>query len=256
MELCAQPAQKLSAFYDSCTIKPDILINGGLFNMADGTTCFNYADDGIIISTDANTKEGMGIVNGELKFGVIGEDQFDDFVSGYPVLIKGGIPVTTNIASELNYKARRTILAYNNNTIYIFAIESPGMNFSEVKNYLLTVGVDYAINLDGGGSTKILQNGESITSIFYNRAVDNVIAFYLKPKVVYRVQVGAFSSKAKAENFAGQIRSLGGTYINAYARQVGQYWKVQVGAFSIRTNATNLVNDLKSKGYNAFVTTA
>ena len=74
-----------------------------------------------------------------------------------------------------------------------------------------------------------------------NRAVDNVIAFYLKedkkeevitPSVstpLYRVQVGA------------------------YVRLVGNLYKVQVGAFSKRENATKLMNELKSKGFNAFI---
>jgi exopolysaccharide biosynthesis protein len=91
------------------------------------------------------------------------------------------------MAQEINYKARRTILAYTETIIYVIAIESPGMNFYEVQNMLMEMDLDYAINLDGGGSTKILENGKSITSTLYNRAVDNVIAFYLKPKVIYRV---------------------------------------------------------------------
>jgi exopolysaccharide biosynthesis protein len=49
------------------------------------------------------------------------------------------------------------------------------------------MNIDYAINLDGGGSTKILKDGKSLTSILYNRSVDNVIAFWLKNKPIYRV---------------------------------------------------------------------
>jgi exopolysaccharide biosynthesis protein len=49
------------------------------------------------------------------------------------------------------------------------------------------MNINYALNLDGGGSTKILENGKSITSSLYNRPVDNVIAIYLKPKTIYRV---------------------------------------------------------------------
>jgi len=258
MSLCAQPRQTLKRFYDSCETKPAILCNGGFFNMSDGSTILNYADEGVVISTSASCKEGMGITSsGSLKFGTAGVTSFVDFVSAYPVLIKAGKATTINCASEIDYAARRTILAYNNDYVFIIAVESPGMNFKAMQDFLLLLDVTYAINLDGGGSTKILKNGASITSSVYNRAVDNVVAVYLNPKTLYRVQVGAFSKKKNAESLLTKIQGLTDTisagYAKAYIRKVGRYYKVQVGAFSIKANATKVVNDLKSKGYNAFV---
>lgn len=258
MALCQQPRQTLKAYYDSCAVKPSIVSNGGFFSMTDGSTAFNYTDEGIIISSNSLYKEGFGIINGELKYGIIGQEKFEDFVSGYPVLIKAGAAVPITIASEINYKARRTILAYNKENIFIVAIESPGMNFSQMQSFLRTLKVDYAINLDGGGSTKILRDGKCITKALANRPVDNIMAIYLKPKVIYRVQLGAFSKKTNADAFLAKIKALPDTinagYKNAYVRKVGSYWKVQVGAFSVKANATRVVNDLKGKGYNAFIT--
>lgn len=259
MALCQQPRQTLKAYYDSCAVKPSIVSNGGFFSMTDGSTAFNYTDEGVIISSNSSYKEGFGTVNGELKYGVIGREKFEDFVSGYPVLIKAGAAIPITIASEINYKARRTILAYNKENIFIVAIESPGMDFSQMQSFLRTLKVDYAINLDGGGSTKILHDGKCITKALANRPVDNIMAVYLKPKVIYRVQLGAFSKKANADAFLAKIKGLPDTinvgYKNAYVRKVGSYWKVQVGAFSVKANATRVVNDLKGKGYNAFITT-
>ena len=259
MALCQQPRQTLKAYYDSCAVKPSIVSNGGFFSMTDGSTAFNYTDEGIIISSNSLYKEGFGTVNGELKYGVIGQEKFEDFVSGYPVLIKAGAAVPITIAFEINYKARRTVLAYNKENIFIVAIESPGMNFSQMQSFLRTLKVDYAINLDGGGSTKILRDGKCITKALANRPVDNIMAIYLKPKVIYRVQFGAFSKKTNADAFLAKIKALPDTinagYKNAYVRKVGSYWKVQVGAFSVKANATRVVNDLKSKGYNVFITT-
>lgn len=259
MALCQQPRQTLKAYYDSCAVKPSIVSNGGFFSMIDGSTAFNYTDEGIIISSNSLYKEGFGTVNGELKYGVIGQEKFEDFVSGYPVLIKAGAAVPITIASEINYKARRTVLAYNKENIFIVAIESPGMNFSQMQSFSQTLKVDYAINLDGGGSTKILRDGKCITKALANRPVDNIMAIYLKPKVIYRVQLGAFSKKANANAFLAKIKGLpdaiNAGYKNAYVRKVGSYWKVQVGAFSVKANATRVVNDLKNKGYNAFITT-
>ncbi len=259
MALCAQPRQTLKQYYDSCAVKPTILTNGGFFSMDNGATCFNYMDNGVIINSISSYKEGFGIVNGELKYGIIGTERFEDFVSGYPVLIKAGKKAQITYAKELNYKARRTVLAYNKSNIYLIAIEKPGMAFAEIQNLLLTLKVDYAINLDGGGSTKVLHNGTCITKDWGDRAVDNVMAVYLKPQIIYRVQLGAFGSKSNADAFLLKIKALpdtiGAGYKNAYIRKIGKYYKVQVGAFSVKANAIKVINDLKSKGYNAFLTT-
>lgn len=256
MDLCAQPKQTLKAYYDACSVKPAIICNGGFFALSTGETCFNYTDDGKIISTNSNYKEGMGVLNGTLTYGSLGRLPFTDFVSAYPVLIEKGQKTNITIASDINYKARRTILAYNNSNIYIIAIEAPGMRFAEMQTLLINMGVEYAINLDGGGSTKILENGKSITSTAYNRAVDNVIAFYLKPKTIYRVQLGAFALKSNANNLLAKVKNLGGDYANAFIKKVGLYYKVQVGAFGVKANATRMLNDLKSKGFDAFITAA
>ena len=255
MDLCAQPKQTLNQYYKACSVKPAIICNGGFFALSTGETCFNYTDDGKVISVHQGTENGMGIVNGKLIYGTTGKLPFTDFVSAFPTLIENGKRSNITMAQEINYKARRTILAYNETIIYVIAIESPGMNFYEMQNMLMEMNLDYAINLDGGGSTKILENGKSITSTLYNRAVDNVIAFYLKPKVIYRVQAGAFSYKKNAENFLKQIHELGGYYTDAYIRKIGRYYKVQMGAFSVKANAIRMLNDLKSKGFDAFITT-
>ena len=262
MDLCAQPRQTLKKYYDACSVKPTILCNGGFFNMSDGTTCFNYTDDGKIINSTSSYKEGMGINGNDrdnLLFGEIDKAIYYDFVSAYPVLVKNGKKVAITYATEINYKARRTVLAYDENNIFVIGVDAPGLDFNQLQTILVNMGIDYAINLDGGGSTKILHNGTSLTSTAYNRAVDNVIAFYLKPNTIYRVQVGAYSKKANADTMLQKIKSLndsiGAGYKNAYVRKIGSYYKVQVGAFSKKTNATKVLNDLKSKGFSAFITT-
>ena len=75
----------------------------------------------------------MGIVNGKLIYGTTGKLPFTDFVSAFPTLIENGKRSKITMAQEINYKARRTILAYNETIIYVIAIESPGMNFYEMQ---------------------------------------------------------------------------------------------------------------------------
>ena len=261
MAHCKEPRETLKHFYDRQEIKPDFLINGGFFNMSDGTTCFNFIDEGEGIVTGHWHTKGMGVV-GDAKLiyaDMNSRPDWRDFVAAYPPLIENGVAHPVTIASEINYKARRSAIGYNEQNIYLVAVESPGMTFGMLQNALLALGVTYAINLDGGGSTKILQNGKSITSTLYNRAVDNVIAVYLKKKTIYRVQLGAFTKEQYAIALRDEIRALPDTinagYKDAYVRKIGKYHKVQVGAFSKHENAMRVLDDLRARGFEAFITT-
>lgn len=262
--LCKQPRQTLKEFYDECSLKPEIICNGGLFNMNNGNTMFDYRTDGKLLCSTEKYRAGIGVTNaGELALGDSYDSRFRDFVSGYPVLLSGGNAVSINYAKELNYYTRRTVLGYNDTKIFLVAVEGRGINFPKLQQLLKSLGVKNAVNLDGGGSTKILQNGKSLTTDNYDRAVDNVICFFLKqkeePKPIYRCQVGAFKTKANADALAYKIHALpdtiGAGYRSAYVRYINGFYKVQVSAFSKKENAEKVVSDLKAKGYNAFITT-
>lgn len=56
--------------------------------MSDGSTMFNYKNEGAQISTSPYAIEGMGTINGSLIFGKSTCPSFTDFISAYPVLIK------------------------------------------------------------------------------------------------------------------------------------------------------------------------
>lgn len=269
-DLCQQPRETLKHYYDRQLEKPDFIMNLGFFGMADGTTCFNFVNDGKTIANDASYRWGMGIIGAsQLLYGCLDyRTDWRDFISGYPVLLDNCKKCSYSYANEINYNARRSVLGYDDDNIYLMVVESPGVNFPILQNLALEVGMKYAINCDGGGSTKILDaNGKSITKDITNRAVDNVVAIYLKKnnnsstenKIIFRVQTGAFRSKLNAETLLSKIRALddtiGAGYAKAYVRLVNGLWKVQVGAFSKKENADRVLLDLKNKGYNAFITT-
>ena len=70
---------------------------------------------------------------------------------------------------------------------------------------------------------------------------------------LYKVQVGAFSIRANAENLANELRIKGYEVIIIFE---GGLYKVQVGAFRIRANAERLVEELKGQGYEAIIVVA
>lgn len=254
---CANPRETLGNFYSRQSVKPDFLMNAGFFNMSNGDPTFTFIDEGITLAREDWVSTGIGIVNNELKYGNINDYQWKDFVSGFPCLIADYKPLDISGAQVLNYKTRRSALGFNDTTLFLITVDTPGAKFEQLQDIFKQIGAKYAINLDGGGSTKLLYQGKSVTSTSYNRPVDNVISIKLKqasaPSALYRVQLGAFKSKANAEAFCKIIQQVP-NYSSAYVRLVNGLYKVQVGAFSIKQNAQNMVNDLKLHGYNAFIT--
>ena len=256
--LCNEPTETLESFYNRQPKKPNVLVNGGFFSMADGITSFTYKDEWRNIS-EQRYPTGIGITtDNKIVYGNMAELNVRDFITAYPMLvINGTVQNSFGAAEELNYKARRTCIGYNRDTFYLVTVDAPGLTLNELAKLMKELGCVYAANLDGGGSTRMLVDGKRKTAIQpYNRPIDNVVAVYLKEsakKVHYRVLTGAFAVKMNAERHLAKVKALGGAYSGAYLHKDGLLWKVQVGYFSQRTNADTMVNDLKSKGIGAYL---
>ena len=74
----------------------------------------------------------------------------------------------------------------------------------------------------------------------------------LSSKTLYRVQVGAFSSKKSAESLLTKVKNKG---FNACMVQVAKIYKIQVGAFSEKANAEAMAKKLKAAGFDSYITT-
>lgn len=71
-------------------------------------------------------------------------------------------------------------------------------------------------------------------------------------KIIYRVQVGAFSNKANADNMFNKVKTAG--FIPCMVK-VGNLYKVQVGAFENKANADAQRNKLRALGFTAVIST-
>lgn len=73
-------------------------------------------------------------------------------------------------------------------------------------------------------------------------------------KVLYRVQVGAYSVKKNAENQLAKLKAAG--FSDAFIAVVdGKLYRVQVGAFSVKANAEAYLAKVKAAGFSGFITT-
>jgi hypothetical protein len=71
-------------------------------------------------------------------------------------------------------------------------------------------------------------------------------------KVLYRVQVGAYSKKAYAKIQALKLKVRG---FESYIEKSGDLYKVQVGAYTVKTNAENMAKKLKASGFEVLIST-
>lgn len=85
----------------------------------------------------------------------------------------------------------------------------------------------------------------------YERMDDLAKAVNKKLNVLYKVQVGAFSTKSNAEKLAKKLKAKGYETVIVY---VGKLYKVQLGAFSSKANAETLAEKLKNDGFDSIVT--
>ncbi len=100
----------------------------------------------------------------------------DYIVASGPMLVRNGAPyimMNTSSARATEVTARTVVgLSKDKKTIHLITVDgkqtaSKGMNMSQLANYLISLGVDTAINLDGGGSTTmgIRKYGTNVVSL-------------------------------------------------------------------------------------------
>lgn len=154
---------------------PIAQINGSLFN--------NYNDPIGTVIYDGNMVKnsgkgyGVGIYEDGISFGSPWTKVWKDYISGYPGLIANGEKITWTIQDNavFNSSTRRSAIARKGNRIY-FVTTVGGMTLQKFTDTLFNLEMEDAINLDGGGSSRLYCEGECINNPTDNRKIANVIA--------------------------------------------------------------------------------
>ncbi len=101
-------------------------------------------------------------------------------ISGDPMLVTGGTPVPDLDDSELH---PRTAVGYSRNGRYLYLVVvdgrqplySEGMTLHELADFMISLGAQYAMSLDGGGSSTMVAEGTDGTPRVLNSPIDNYI---------------------------------------------------------------------------------
>lgn len=181
----------LENWYKRQTRKPAVALNGSMYQLSTLKMCFNLIQDGNIINQEAwmNSLGGVGIKKSnpaELAYGLFTDAGWKDYVSGYPMFLEGKGPITKfDLGPEIEWSTIRTIVGWNDTKVICVVVETLSAaphGFTRVmcSQLMYDLGCTYAINLDGGASSKMYVNGSMVNSPKQNRSLPNIFAIYLK----------------------------------------------------------------------------
>jgi peptidoglycan hydrolase-like protein with peptidoglycan-binding domain len=190
--LCKQPKETLSSVYNRLNPKPSFILNGGLFAMNNGNSMSSMWDEGKKIVEGYFSDYGLYVKNdGSFGFGNHKQlTDIKDFIGASPsIIIDGKINIDlkglTKDKAFTDSRHPRTCLGMDDKYLYLILVDGRqtgkvGMTINELANLGIKLGLKYFINLDGGGSSRLLGlNAKVINSPTENRAIDNCIAFYI-----------------------------------------------------------------------------
>jgi len=161
-----EPLETMESYYNRQTRKPDFLINGGFFSWVNGKPILTYKDESQYIVNES-MYVGIGIFEGKLLYGDSKKIAYRDFISGFPTLVKDShveIGHRTDFSRDM-----RSALGYNDTHYFLLACDGRqkdkfGATHEELAQIMIDIGCKFAINLDGGGLTKLMHKGKAINS--------------------------------------------------------------------------------------------
>lgn len=197
----AEPTEMLEHYYNRAENKPNIMVNGGLFDMKTGHNVMSF----VSMYTEQNYKNGfMGMGTTcykaqTLQYGKDNEKEWRDFMTAYPMLvIDGKANKEYGNAKTLNYRTARTAIGVTTTgNVLVLTVDKPGMTFEQMIAIFLQYHAVYAMNLDGGGSVRKLHNGKVVNNPSENRKVDSAFCVYLK-----KDPLGMYEDKDKIADWA------------------------------------------------------
>lgn len=169
----------MGQWYAAQVDKPDMMINASLWDKsgAIGTIW----QDGKLVRNEGNGF-GFGVNKaGGWGFADPWGVSWRDYITGYPALVKAGKALSDSVDGYvMNSKTKRSAVAAAGNRLYF--ITADNMTVAGLRAALVSFGVYSAINLDGGGSSRLFVNGKAVNSPTDDRRCPNAIAVWLTKK--------------------------------------------------------------------------
>ena len=180
----------------------DIVINGTLYNPSTWKPLCDVKKDGVLLSDDKYLYRGIGWNDdGQFHVDLSGQmGKYRNFISCV-MLINDGKLLPFDVTPDVGRPSGRTaIIGMKDGSIKLWCVKEGANNQTplQLQAAIFKMGnVDWALMLDGGGSTQLSQAGNEY--IYSSRKVQNYLCFWRKdnePKGAKpMVEINAYSKK-------------------------------------------------------------
>lgn len=166
----------MGEWYARQTDKPDAMINGSLWDSkgAIGTIW----KDGQLQRNEGNGF-GIGEVGNGWAFGEPWEQPWTDYITGTPALIRAGKATGAHMPLERDEVASTRRSAVCGAGLFLYLVTGQGLTLRQFAEQLQSFGMYQALNLDGGGSSRLMVDGVPINAPTDNRRCPNAVAVWL-----------------------------------------------------------------------------
>ena len=175
-----RPGMPLKTWLDKQSDKPDILLNGSLYQSS-GKPIGTIIEDGKMVN-NAGGGFGFGTTDGfSVGFGGPWAKAWRDYVTGYYGIVQQGKAVSKPWADGYVFDQKRSRIAFGQLKDGRYAVfTANGVNIEQLAAQGVQAGFESLCNLDGGGSRALYWLGSwAHTS---TRAPYNAIAIWLEPE--------------------------------------------------------------------------
>lgn len=169
-------SQTMGQWYNAQADKPTHMLNASLWDEK-GPIGTIWLDGKL--TRDEGTGYGFGVnKSGDCGFADPWSVAWQDYITGYPSLIEQGKPTTCKVDSYVqNAVTKRACVANAGNHLYLITGED--LTVDGLRDALAGFGAYNAINLDGGGSARLMVNGKAINHPSDDRACGLAIAVWV-----------------------------------------------------------------------------
>ncbi len=167
----------IKQWYDKQENKPDYMINASLWN--DKGAIGTIWQNGELVRNEG-TGYGFGInQNGSFGFGNPWDIAWNNYITGYPALIKDGKIMPDSVDGYvMNSHTKRSVIGSAGDKLYLISMNN--VTIEQLKVALSNFGIYNAINLDGGGSSRLMVGANAVNSPTDDRIIPNAICVWLK----------------------------------------------------------------------------
>lgn len=177
VEIVQLGGKTMGEWYAAQEDKPDMLMNASLWD-GKGAIGTIWQDGKLVRNEGTGFGFGMNPAGG-WGFGDPWAVSWRDYITGYPALVKAGKALSDSVDGYvMNSITKRSAVAAAGNRLYFITADS--MTVAGLRKALVSFGVYSAINLDGGGSSRLFVNGKAVNHPTDDRRCPNAIAVWLK----------------------------------------------------------------------------